>query len=94
MKNIRAIVTTKKFIYFIRLIGWLDLLVAIYISLFHMEVLDKYPLLSLIFALVSSFSGYKVNYEDMKISKRIFIILITIILFLIYGYVNYLINFK
>ena len=94
MKSISTIVNTKKFIYFIRLIGWLDLLVAIHISLFHKEILDKYPFLSLIFVLVFLFSDYKVNYKDMKISKRIFIILITVILFLTFGYIDYLLNFK
>lgn len=94
MRSIREIVTTKKFIYFVRLIGWLDFIVAVYISLFHNYIIDKYPILSLIFVLVFLFSDYKINYKDMKSSKRIFIISITIILLIIYLYANYLINFK
>lgn len=94
MRWIRTLVTTKKFIYFVRLIGWLDLLIAIFISLFHKEILNKYPFLSLIFTLLFLFSDYKINYKNMKTSKKIFIILTTIILFIIYEYANYLINFK
>ena len=94
MKDVRTIVNTKKFIYFVRSIGWLSLLVGMYISSFHREVLDKYPPLGLALVLVFFLSDYKVNYKYMKMSKSIFIFLITIIVYLIYRYANYLINFK
>lgn len=71
MSNIKTLINTKKFIYFIRLIGWIDLPITIYIGLFYKEILDKYPILTLVLVLIFLLTDYKVSYRDMKVSKRI-----------------------
>ncbi|MPM10676.1 hypothetical protein SDC9_57010 [bioreactor metagenome] len=92
MSNIKTLINTKKFIYFIRLIGWIDLPIAIYIGLFHKEVFGKYPVLTLFFILIFFLTDYKVNYRDMKVSKRIVILLLYFVACIFCAYVVYFIG--
>lgn len=92
MSNIKTLINTKKFIYFIRLIGWIDLPITIYIGLFHKEIFDKYPILTLICVLIFLLTDYKVSYKNMKVSKRVFILLSYLVACIFCGYVVYIIG--
>lgn len=92
IKNIKILCNKKVFIYFVRGIGWIALPLAIHIGLFHKEVLDKYPILTLLFVLIFLLADYKVNYKGMKALKRVFILLLYLVACIFCGYVVYVIG--
>jgi len=92
VRNIKILCNKKIFIYFVRVIGWMVLPIAIHIGLFYKEVLDKYPILVLIFILIFLLTDYKVNYKVMRPLKRVFILLSYLIAVIFCGYVVYIIG--
>lgn len=79
----------KLYVYFIRAVGWISIPITIHIGLFHNEILKKYPILSLVFILIFLLIDYKVNYKEMKPSKRIVILLAYLVICIFCGYIVY-----
>lgn len=92
MSSIKILCNKKIFIYFVRGIGWIVLPIAIHIGLFHKEVFDKYPILTLLCVLIFLLTDYKVNYKGMKASKRVLILLSYLVACIFCGYVVYIIG--
>lgn len=97
IKRIKILRNKKIFIYFIRLIGWIDVPITIHIGLFHEEIFDKYPILTLFCLLIFILlADYKVNYKDMTVLERVSRLLLHFGFCIFLGYVIYIIgcNFK
>lgn len=82
----------KTFIYTIRGIGWISIPIAIHIILFHKKILNKYPILTLIFILISILTDYKVDYKKINFSKRLLILFGYLTIFILCGYIIYFIG--
>ena len=79
----------KLYVYFIRAVGWIMLLIAIHIGLFHSEILKRYPILTLVLSLMFILTDYKINYKQMKPSKRVAILLYYVAIYIFCGYIVY-----
>ena len=79
----------KLYVYFIRAVGRIILPIALHIGLFHNEILKRYPILTLLFILIFLLTDYKVNYKEMKPSKRVVILLSYLATCIFCGYIVY-----
>lgn len=92
VRRIKILSNKKKIIYFIRLIGWIDLPITIHVGLFHKEIFDKYPILTLLCLLIFLLTDYKVNYKGINTFKRVSILLSYLVICILCGYVIYIIG--
>ncbi len=79
----------KLYVYFIRGIGLIILPITIHIGLFHSEIFKKYPILTLLFILIFNLTDYKVNYKEIKNSKKVIILILYLASCIFCGYVIY-----
>ena len=82
----------KLYVYFIRGIGLIILPITIHIGLFHSEIFKKYPILTLLFILIFNLTDYKVNYKEIKNSKKVIILILYLASCIFCGYVLSLIH--
>lgn len=82
----------KSIVFSVRLFGWISILTLVIMTIWFNDIITNNKFLS--FALVTSsiLHAYKKDYKKFSVQKRTIIICIWIIMYLICGYIGFLVN--
>lgn len=92
MQTIKAFLEKKGVVVTVRILGWISIITLVIMTIWFNDIIANNKFLSFALVATSALHAYKKDYKKFSAQKRTIIICIWIIMYLICGYIGFLVN--